>query len=127
MVMQRLLLIIRVRRRWILVRIVCWFITLSHNFFIEDCMVSYAHQFYFNPHTHDQGFGEIPLGIPPVLGFDHTIEFGLPRIDEMMDELHGVVYISEIELRLTYHHKWMGEKVVEVHHEKIQFIWYWLT
>jgi hypothetical protein len=34
-------------------------------------------------------FGEIPPGRPLDIGFDHTIEFGLPKIDEMVDELHG--------------------------------------
>jgi hypothetical protein len=41
---------------------------LGHNvvpsFFLEDCMVRYAHQFPFSPHTHDQGVGEIPPGRP---------------------------------------------------------------
>jgi hypothetical protein len=41
---------------------------------------------------HEQGFGEIPLGRPPDIGFKHTIEFGLPRIYELMDELHGAIY-----------------------------------
>jgi hypothetical protein len=37
---------------------------------------------------------------------------GLPRIDEMMDEVHGVVYLSDINLDLRFHHIWMRERKV---------------
>ena len=74
-------------------RIVCWVLSFNvvSSFSLEDYVVRYAHRFLFIPHTHDQGFGEIPPGRPPDVGFKHTIEFGLRRINEMMDELHGVV------------------------------------
>jgi hypothetical protein len=95
--------------------------------FLEDCMVRYAHQFPFIPHMHDQGVGEIPPGRPPDMGFEHTIEFGLPRIDELRDELHGAVYLYDINLCLGYHQIRMREKGVRVHQEEIQVIWDWLT
>jgi hypothetical protein len=82
-------------------------------------MLRYAHQFSFSPHMHDEGVGRIPLGRPPDIDFKHTIEFGLPRIDELMDELHGAVYLFEIDLHLGYHQIRMREKGVRVHQEKI--------
>jgi hypothetical protein len=44
--------------------------------------------------------------------FEHTIEFGLPRIDELIDELHGAVYLSKIDLCLGYHQIRVREKDV---------------
>jgi hypothetical protein len=68
---------------------------------------------------HDQGFGEILPGRPPDIDFEHTIEFGLPRIDELIDELHGAVYLSEIDWCSRYHQIKMREKGVRVHQENI--------
>jgi hypothetical protein len=48
-------------------------------------------------------FGTFPLGRPPDRDFRHITEFGPPRIDEWMDEPHGEVYPSEIDLRLGCH------------------------
>jgi hypothetical protein len=55
-------------------------------------------------------FGMFPLGRPPDRDFRHIIEFGSPRIDEWMDELHGEEYSSEIDLRLGYHQSRDREK-----------------
>jgi hypothetical protein len=44
------------------------------------------------------GFGMFPLRGPLYKGFIHIIDFGSPRIDEWMDELHGEEYSMEIEL-----------------------------
>jgi hypothetical protein len=43
------------------------------------------------------------LGRPPNGEFIHIIEFGSPRINEWMDELHGEEYSLEIDLQLGYH------------------------
>jgi hypothetical protein len=43
-------------------------------------------------------FGMFPLGKPLDRDFRHITEFGSPMIDEWMDEPHGEVYPSEIDL-----------------------------
>jgi len=48
-------------------------------------------------------FGVFLLGRPLDRGVEHTLGFDLPRIDEWMDELHGLVYSSKTDLRLGYH------------------------
>jgi hypothetical protein len=49
------------------------------------------------------GFWDISPRGPPDRDFRHIIEFGSPRIDEWMDELHGEVYPSEIDILVGYH------------------------
>jgi hypothetical protein len=39
----------------------------------------------------------------PNKNFRHIIEFGSPKIDEWMNELHGEVYYSKIDLQVGYH------------------------
>jgi hypothetical protein len=42
-------------------------------------------------------FGMFFLGRSPDNDFRHIIEFGSPKIDEWMDELHGEEYCLEID------------------------------
>jgi hypothetical protein len=44
---------------------------------------------------------------------DHQESYPIPRIDELIDELHGVVYFSNIDLRLGYHQILVREE--EIH------------
>jgi hypothetical protein len=37
------------------------------------------------------------------MDFRHILEFGSPRIDEWMNEIHGEEYSSKIYLQLGYH------------------------
>jgi len=49
------------------------------------------------------GFWDVSLGRTPDKYFRHIIEFGSPRIDEWMEEIHGEVYPLEIYLQVRYH------------------------
>jgi hypothetical protein len=55
-------------------------------------------------------FRMFPLGRPQDRDFRNFLEFGSPRIDEWMDEIHGEDHSSEIYLRLGYYQSRDREK-----------------
>jgi hypothetical protein len=70
----------------------------------DDTMVCNNIQGYTLAHGGVQwSFEAFPPWRPPDRDLEHTIEFGLPRINEGMGELQRVVYPSMIDLHLEYH------------------------
>jgi hypothetical protein len=82
--------------------------TLSHigyKVVHEDTMVCSGIQQYKMVYDAMQWvLGTFPSRIPLDRDFKHIIEFGSPKIDEWMDEIHGEAYSLDIYLRLEYHY-----------------------